>query len=234
MVAGRWGWDTVFMLTHYGWKAIAGIGVATGLYALAFRRELAALAARPAAAEAEPSGAGTPAWITGVHLALLALTVYSAHTPAVFVGAFLFFLAFQTATAPYQQPLELRPPILVGFFLAGLVVHGAGQQWWIGPVLSGLSPLPLFFGAAGLTAFNDNAAITYLASLVPGFGAAAQYAVVAGAVAGGGLTVIANAPNPAGQSALSRHFPEGVRPLGLLAGALVPTAVMVAAFLLLP
>jgi hypothetical protein len=234
MVAARWGWDSRFMLTHFGWKAVVGIVVATALYGVAFRRELGALAAQPSALEPEPAERRTPPWITAVHLALLALTVFSGHTPAFFVGAFLFFLAFQQATAPYQQPLELRAPILVGFFLAGLVIHGAGQQWWIGPVLAGLSPRPLFFGAAGLTSFNDNAAVTYLASLVPGFGPAAQYAVVAGAVAGGGLTVIANAPNPAGQSALSRHFPDGVAPLGLLAGALPATAVMVAALLLLP
>jgi hypothetical protein len=235
MVAARWGWNTPFMLIHFGWKAVVGIVVATALYGIAFRRELRALAAQPSALEPEPPEARVvPTWITAVHLALLALTVFSGHTPAFFIGAFLFFLAFQQATAPYQQPLELRAPILVGFFLAGLVVHGAGQQWWIGPVLSGLAPGPLFFGAAGLTAFNDNAAITYLASLVPGFGAAAKYAVLAGAVAGGGLTVIANAPNPAGQSVLSRHFPDGVAPLSLLAGALPATAVMVAVLLLLP
>jgi hypothetical protein len=169
-----------------------------------------------------------------VHLLFLGLTVYAAHTPAVFVGGFLFFLAFQQATAPHQQALDLRPPLLVGFFLAGLVIHGAGQAWWIAPVLGRLADLPLFLGAVGLTAFNDNAAITYLASLVPGLGPTLQEAVVAGAVVGGGLTVIANAPNPAGQSALARYFPEGVAPTGLLAGALLPTVVMATCFLLLP
>jgi predicted cation transporter len=156
-----------------------------------------------------------------------------AHTPAVFVGAFLFFLAFHGATLPHQQRLDLRPPLLVGFFLAGLVVHGAGQPWWIQPVLSHLEAAPLFLGATLLTAFNDNAAITTLASLVPGFSPALQYAAVAGAVTGGGLTVIANAPNPAGQAALSRHFPDGVSPWRLLLGALPATVVLAAAFLLL-
>jgi hypothetical protein len=56
--------------------------------------------------------------------------------------------------------------------------------------------------------------------------------VVAGAVTGGGLTVIANAPNPAGQSLLSRYFDGGVSPLALAAGALAPTLVVGAAFLL--
>jgi len=129
--------------------------------------------------------------------------------------------------------LALRPALLVGFFLAGLLVHGGLQAWWIAPVLSQFGERGLFFGAALLTAFNDNAAITYLASLVPGLTEQLKYSVLAGAVAGGGLTVIANAPNPAGQSILAKFFPEGVSPLRLFLGALVPTGIVSAAFLLL-
>ncbi|MBI5628076.1 MAG: hypothetical protein HY953_04085, partial [Candidatus Rokubacteria bacterium] len=173
-------------------------------------------------------------WIVVTHLLFLAWTVLTAHTPALFVAGFLYFLAFTQATAPHQNPLNLRPPLLVGFFLAGLVVHGTLQQWWIAPVLVRLGEIQLFFGATVLTAFNDNAAITYLASLVPGFTPELKYAVVAGAVTGGGLTVIANAPNPAGQSILSRYFPDGIVPGGLFLGALVPTLVVALAFLLLP
>ena len=148
------------------------------------------------------------------------------------VGALLFFLAFAQATAHHQNPVDLRPPVLVGFFLAGLVIHGGLQSWWIEPVLTRLGEAPLFLGAVVLTAFNDNAAITYLASLVPGFTDGLKYAVVAGAVTGGGLTVIANAPNPAGQAILARHFPGGVAPLSLALAALGPTAVMAACFML--
>lgn len=239
MVAARFGWDTPHMLANFGWKAAVAIALSNLLYAAIFRKDLQALAAR-AEAEAAARDAGarpdeptprSPVWIVVVHLVLLALVVKAAHTPPLFVGLFLFFMAFHAATAPHQQPLDLRAPILVGFFLAGLVVHGALQQWWIAPVLGRLDPLSLLFGAAGLTAFNDNAAITYLASLVPTFDAAARYAVVAGAVAGGGLTVIANAPNPAGQAALARYFPDGVKPASLAAAALAPTAIVLAAFL---
>jgi hypothetical protein len=155
------------------------------------------------------------------------------HYSALFMGGFLFYLAFTQATEHHQSELSLRPALLVGFFLAGLVVHGALQGWWIQPVLTRLGEMPLFFGAAALTAFNDNAAVTYLASLVPGFTATLKYAVVAGAVAGGGLTVIANAPNPAGQSILSKFFPDGISPLNLLLGALPPTLILSAAFLVL-
>jgi hypothetical protein len=160
--------------------------------------------------------------------------VLNAHHPVLLVGGFLFFLAFYTATEDFQQALDLRGPILVGFFLAGLVIHGGLQQWWIAPTLSGLGEWPMFLTAVGLTSFNDNAAITYLASLVPGFTDTMKHAVVAGAVAGGGLTVIANAPNPAGQSILTRYFEGGITPMGLLAGALGPTLIVSACLMLLP
>jgi hypothetical protein len=231
MVTERFGWGLHYMAASFGWKAVVGILIANGLFALVLRRELAILASRgigPAPARPPVNPA-----VTAVHLAFLVLTVVGAHTPPLFMGGFLFFLAFHAATAPDQDPIDLRSPLLVGFFLAGLVVHGALQGWWIGPILGTLKALPLFFGAMGLTAFNDNAAITYLSSLVPELGDAAHYAVVAGAVAGGGLTVIANAPNPAGQAVLAKHFPEGVSPLYLLAGAAIPTAVMALSFLVL-
>ena len=87
--------------------------------------------------------------------------------------------------------------------------------------------------ATVLTAFNDNAAITYLATLVPNLAEVSKYAVVAGAVTGGGLTVIANAPNTAGQSILGRFFEHGVNPLKLLIAALIPTIVMGLCFMIL-
>ncbi len=239
MVAAPWKWDLGFMFLHFGWRALTGIVVATLVYFAIFRREFATLDAtrakeekRAAAEENGASGRGPiPMWITAVQLGFMGLTVWFAHYPALFVGTFLFFLAFAQATAHHQSRLDLRPSLLVGFFLAGLVIHGGLQGWWIAPVLKSLGEVPLFLGATALTAVNDNAAITYLATLVPGFTDALKYAVVAGAVTGGGLTVIANAPNPAGQAILQKFFPEGVSPLGLFLGALGPTAVMAAAFM---
>jgi len=172
-----------------------------------------------------------PFWVTAVHLGFLVFTVAQSHYPSLVIGGFLFFLGFTTATSPYQDALDLRAPLLVGFFLAGLVTHGLLQAWWITPVLGRLGETTLFLGAGLLTAFNDNALITYLATLVPDLGASLRYAVVAGAVAGGGLTVIANAPNPAGQALLARYFEDGVSPLGLAAGAALPTAMAALAFL---
>jgi hypothetical protein len=237
MVAARWQWDSPYMLIHFGWKAVVGIVVANLIYFAGFRREFSRLA-RSAQADQQPEQWSdrtdpVPPWVTVVHLIFLGWTVFTAHYPALFIGGFLFFLAFTTATEHHQNPLSLKPALLVGFFLGGLVVHGGLQGWWIEPVLARLGQTPLLLGAMGLTAFNDNAAITYLATLVPDFTEGLKYAVVAGAVAGGGLTVIANAPNPAGQSILSSYFEDGVAPLSLALAALIPTAIMAACFLFL-
>ncbi len=174
-------------------------------------------------------------WINISHILFLAWTVWTMHDPALFVGGFLFFIAFIRATAHHQEDLRLRDPLMVGFCLAGLVTHGGLQGWWVAPVLSRLEELPLFFSAMALSSFNDNASITFLASLVPSMmeSPELQRAVVAGAISGGGLTVIANAPNPAGQLLLSRFFANGVSPLWLFLAAVPPTSIVIACFLLL-
>lgn len=228
IVASKWDWSTLFMLEQFGWRALAGIVVSNIVYFLVFRKEFTDLAEKSAFlsldeyVEQEP----VPLWITAVHLAFLAFTVVVAHEPALFIGGFLFFLGFTTATSAYQNEMNMRAPLLVGFFLGGLVIHGGLQGWWIEPVLGRLGQLPLLFGATVLTAFNDNAAITYLATLVPNFSDSLKVAVMSGALCGGGLTVIANAPNPAGQSLLHKYFPDGIAPGKLLLAALFPTAVM--------
>lgn len=237
MVAGKWQWGIEFMISNFGWKAVLGILLCNTLAFLAFRRVLSKLEV-PAQEEEDDSqpkwhdrGEAIPIWVTFAHVVFLAWTVFSAHTPALFIGGFLFFLGFARATDHHQNSINLTPPLLVGFFLAGLVIHGGLQGWWIEPVLSAFGETSLLFGAVALTAFNDNAAITYLATLVPEFTSGMKYAVVSGAVAGGGLTVIANAPNPAGQSILSSYFPSGISPLRLALAALPPTGVMVMIFL---
>ncbi len=240
MVARPWNWDTPYMLSHFGWRAVTSVFVSTLIYYLAFRRELTALATRhgpPDVEQPEEDSASAPAallpvpaWITGVHLLFMAWSVITSHYPGLFIGGFMFFLGFVRATAPYQSQVELRAPLLVGFFLAGLVIHGGLQGWWIAPIIASLSEHPLFLGATLLTAFNDNALITYLATLVPNLSDLSKAAVIEGAVTGGGLTVIANAPNPAGQALLARFFGGAVLPLRLLLAALIPTLVATVAF----
>jgi len=232
MVASKWNWDTPFMLLHFGWKAAACILISNTLAFVIFRREL--LSMKTPLAHAGDKDPRVPVWIILCHLLFIGFVVYTAHYAAMVIFTFMFFLAFVAATERNQDAIDLRGPVLVGFFLAGLVIHGGCQQWWIEPVLTSLNPTQLLLGSTALTAFNDNAAITYLASLVPGFSDHAKLAVVAGAVAGGGLTVIANAPNPAGQSILQSHFGEnGVSALKLFLAALIPTVICVAVFLLL-
>jgi len=171
-----------------------------------------------------------PGWVTLAHVLFMAWTIINAHHPELFVPGLLFFLGFAQVTSPYQNHINLKTPLLVGFFLGGLVTHGGVQGWWIAPVLGSLKEIPLMLSATILTAFNDNAAITYLSTLVPGFTDSLKYAVVAGAVAGGGLTIIANAPNPAGQSILKRYFGDNVSPVGLLKAAIIPTLIMLLCF----
>ena len=241
MVARVWNWDTPFMLGHFGWRAAAAIAISTAIYFLTFRREFAALASRrsvPDVDVADPEAPGgrllpVPAWVTMVHIAFVVFTVANSHYPALFIFGFMFFLGFTRATAAYQSQLDFKTPLLVGFFLAGLVVHGALQGWWIAPVLTSFSEEGLFWGSTVLTAFNDNALITYLATLVPDLSEGFKVAVVEGAVTGGGLTVIANAPNPAGQALLGRFFGGSVSPIKLLLAALPATLIAAAMFRLI-
>ena len=240
MVAAKWGLTTPEMLLHYGDKAALAIAGSTILYFLFFRKELAAMEGR--AGDHDGDGKGdlkenerpVPLFVTLTHLAFMAWTVAFSHYPPLFIGGFLFFLAFQQATAHHQSEINLRGPILVGFFLAGLVIHGGLQGWWLAPIISSLTEVPLFLGATILTSFNDNAAITFLASQVDGLSPQLKYAVLAGAVTGGGLTVIANAPNPAGQALLSRFFGEGVSPIKLALAALLPTIIVALCMLFFP
>jgi hypothetical protein len=242
MVAGKWGWDTPFMLQHFGWKAFTAILLSSTLYFLIFKKTLFRLSDQADGHEDGMVEKTTwherdnpiPAGIIIVHLVFLAWTVAMAHYPALFIGGFLFFMAFTLATRHHQNPIALRSPILVAFFLSGLVIHGGCQGWWISPVITALNDQLLMLGATILTAFNDNAAITYLAAQVQDISFSAKHAVVAGAVTGGGLTVIANAPNPAGQSILSKFFRDGVSPLGLFLGAAVPTIIVYLCFTFLP
>ncbi|MFN0054991.1 MAG: putative Na+/H+ antiporter [Planctomycetales bacterium] len=223
MVATTWDWDTTFMLTHFGWRAVLSSIVSTLIVAFIHRKELLALAG-----PVEVEGGRVPIWLTLLHLGFLATVVLFAHHPDVFFGVFMLFLGLTTATREYQDDLKLREGLLVGFFLAGLVTLGNLQEYWLRPLISQLSGSTMFFGATALTAITDNAALAYLGSLVEGLSPDLKYALIAGAVTGGGLSVIANAPNPAGVGILqsAKAFgDEGINPMGILLGALLPTLV---------
>ncbi|MBK9575460.1 MAG: putative Na+/H+ antiporter [Fibrobacteres bacterium] len=226
MVAGAWGWDGAYMLSHFGVRAIPVVLLNAAAFAFLFRKELAGLPKDP-----PRRTDAVPAALIALHLVLLALVVVVSHHTVLLVGLLLFFLGIVQAYRRHHSPLLLREALLVGFFLGGLVVLGSQQAWWLSPLVEGLSDKVLLVGATGLTAVVDNAALTYLGSLIPSTTESFRYHLVAGAVAGGGLTLIANAPNPAGASILRERFPEGIiAPARLFLWALPPTLVALLAF----
>ena len=238
MVAGKWNWDIAHMFTHFGWKAVLGIMLANIIYFFLFTKEFKRLAEVQKANTINESDVPTawedrqdsiPFWVYAVSLFFLAWTVTFSHHPAIFIGGFMFFLGFTMATPQYQNVFSIRVPLLVAFFLAGLLILGGVQGWWMQPVLQALGDLgaEATMGVASiLTAFNDNASVTFLSSTVPNLQESIRYAIVAGAVTGGGLTVIANAPNPAGQAILGKFFKSGISAPKLFIWALLPTLIM--------
>ena len=231
MVAATWDWGFAHMVQNFGWKACIATVLNALLVAAVFWKELRSLAPLQPEAKATLS----PVWLRTLHLAFLALIVLTLHHPVMFMGIFLFFLGLTAITKEFQSELKLKESLLVAFFLAGLVLLGEVQRWWLEPLIRHLDTLPLFLGTTALTAFTDNAALTYLGSQIPNVSEEFKYALVSGAVAGGGLTVIANAPNPAGFAILRDSFgPEGISPARLFTGALIPTLIAMACFWWLP
>lgn len=241
MVAGKWDWGMGHMFMHFGWKAIVGIAISNVIYFAIFAKEFKRLEEVQRANSKFDGQVPTtwedrqdiiPVWVYITSILFLAWTVYFAHHPAIFIGGFLFFLGFTMATPQYQNAFSIKVPLLVAFFLAGLLILGGVQGWWMQPVLQALAELgaETTMGLASiLTAFNDNASVTFLSSTVPNLDESIKYAVVAGAVTGGGLTVIANAPNPAGQAILGKYF-KGISAVQLLLWAIVPTIIMFCMF----
>lgn len=242
MVAGKWNWDMLHMLSHFGWKAVAGIVISNLIYYFIFAKEFRRLEEVQRINSAFDSSVPTtwedrqdviPVWVYATSIFFLIWTVYFAHHPAIFIGGFMFFLGFTMATPQYQNAFSIKVPMLVAFFLAGLLVMGGVQGWWMQPVLQALAELgsEATMGLASiLTAFNDNASVTFLSSTVPNLPEEIRYAIVAGAVTGGGLTVIANAPNPAGQAILGKYFKSGISALRLFLWAAPPTVIMFCMF----
>ncbi len=226
MVAKTWGWTSGFMFSNFGWEA--ALAVFTNAFVLTFfcRHSLAKVGYK-----ATRNRPDVPWSVVLASILFMVGVVTFAHHAVLFMGIFLFFLGFATAYSRYQSRLILREALMVAFFLGGLVVLGGMQAWWLQPTLAALSPDAVYFGATALTAITDNAALTYLASLVPNLSDEFKYMVVAGAVTGGGLTVIANAPNPAGYSILKGNFKDGAIGAGGLFIAAVPPTLMAVATL---
>ncbi len=235
MVANTFGWDSAYMLTHFGWRAAVAVCINAALVTLICRKALlrGEVGLSQEGAQTDTTQTRVPLSVMAIHLAFLVTIVLAAHHPVVFLATLMMFIGYAESYKHYQNRLLIKEGLMVGFFLAGLVVLGGMQQWWLQDLLGGLPPTVLFWGSTALTAVTDNAALTYLGSLVEGTSEAWRYMLVAGAVTGGGLTVIANAPNPAGFAILKSQFPDGsISPLKLLGAAAVPTLVSAGMFLL--
>jgi len=227
MVASTWNWDLWFMLENFGWRSAVAVSANSTLLAFLFYKELRGFNIQPNEKKID----AIPVSVIFIHLAFLVVVVVSVHHSVLFMGLFLFFVGYTTAYARYQNKLIIRESLLVAFFLAGLVVLGSQQKWWLQPLLINLDSTTVYYGATALTAITDNAALTYLGSLVEGLSDEFKYSLVAGALTGGGLTVIANAPNPAGYSILKSSFHEGtISPLYLFLYAVPPTIIAIIAF----
>jgi hypothetical protein len=232
VLSHAWHWSISDIFLDFGWKATIGILLSNFLYWLYFRKELAHMNLRKqavtiyAAYSTKLTEEPIPIWVTIAHIFFMSLIVMVSHYPAIFTALFLFFIGFHQATRPHQHSMRIVRPLLIGLFLSGLVIHGGLQGWWVVSILEDLSPLSVLGMSIALTGFNDNTAISYLATLLPSWGKLFQYALFTGVVAGGGLTVIANAPNPAGYAILKRHFEAGIKPIQLFLAAFIPTLIL--------
>lgn len=230
MVAQAWGWDSSFVFTHFGWKSLIAVGLNSILFVVLFGKKLKESFFSLEEVNQRLDGGGhssMPMTVVGIHLLFVLMIVLTGHYQNAFLGIFLFFLGVATATQRYQDRLRLKESLLVSLFLGGIIQFGAFQKWWLQPLLSRMEDVYLYLGATALTAVTDNAALTYLGTQVEGLSEASKFALVAGAVAGGGLTIIANAPNAAGYSILAGKFPTGVSPVKLLIASSIPTLVAV-------
>jgi hypothetical protein len=220
MVANKWGWDLSFMLLTFGWKSVLVVFFNTYVLTQIFNDEIKSVKVNLTKIASTP----IPFYVIAIHLAFLIATVYFSHHAAIFFGVFLLFLAYVLIHKEHQNKLIIKEGLLVASFLAGIVVLGQGQVWWLTKVVGDFGVDATFYSTALLTPFVDNAALTYLGSLLPDVHYDYQYALVAGAMAAGGLTVIANAPNPAGYSILSKYFKkEAFNPLVFFGYAVAPT-----------
>lgn len=223
-----WGWALGDFFNQFGWRALLGILVVNLLYFFFLQKEFRTL--KKVKVIKKKEGAPVPFWITLIHLFFLAWTIAMAHYVPIFLGSYLLFLGFHQATLVHQYPINLKRPLMVGLFLAGLVIHGGFQGWWIDPLLGELGYGAMMISSTILTAFNENTTVATLACLLDDLAPKIQYALVSGLIAGGGLTIMAHSPNPIGQALLRPYFKRGISPFYVFVAALVPTLIFLAIF----
>jgi Na+/H+ antiporter NhaD/arsenite permease-like protein len=221
MVARPWGWGLREVFLNLGLPGLTGIILNNFFLTFYYRKKFSTFLS-PLEADHYP----IPAWVTVAHIGFLFVIVNFAHHSEVFLPVTFLFVIFSLFTKKHQDGLKYKEALLVAFFLYGLIVFGNLQTWWLNDLLLQLGSKALFVGATCLTAVTDNAALTYLGSQVEGLSNISKWSLTAGALVGGGLTILANAPNAAGFAVLSSEFKDGtLNALKLFKAALFPTAV---------
>jgi hypothetical protein len=231
IIAKNWDYDFFSTFLVFGWKSILAILLANSCCFLFFRKEFKNNL--PPFIKNSEQTHGMPIWITLTHVVFLIAIALTSSYPVIFVGLFLIFLGFYQATLFYQEPIHMRRALLVGFFFASLIVHGQLQGWWVGPMLKSASYLGTFVFSGILSAFIDNATVAYVFVNLPFLDKLDHYLLTVGAMSSGGLTVIANAPNPIGVAILRDHFEGGLSFAKLFLAACVPTIIVMGVFWLL-
>lgn len=221
-------WEAIFTLALFGGKSILAIVTSTFCYYLYFRKEFAKL-------EKEKSKPlekiQIPWWVTAMHILFLSGAIVSIYFPLIFITISFLFLLFHEATREYQTCLKLRPPMLVGFFFSGLVIHGGLQEWWITPLIERIDALVIACASFMFGSFMDGTTLTYIATLLPSLSDATKYSVIVGTLAVGGLSMIGNAPTQCNKE-INPHFAEGISPKKLFLAALFPMFVTASIFLI--
>ncbi|HSX12076.1 MAG TPA: putative Na+/H+ antiporter [Rhabdochlamydiaceae bacterium] len=226
-------WGAADFFHQFGIKTLFGILGVNLAYFFIFRKEFQALKKKSSEWVVKKEEK-IPLWITFAHLLFISWVIYMKEYSPIFTGTYLLFLGFHHATRPYQSQLSIRQPLMVGLFLIGLIIHTEFQKWWIEQLLTHLNYGQMLLTGLVVTAFTENSIVASLSCLIPDLTPLLKYALVAGFIAGGGLTVIAHAPNLVGQTILKRYFRKGVSPLYLFLGALGPTLVFVAIYYFFP
>jgi Na+/H+ antiporter NhaD/arsenite permease-like protein len=226
-------WTAADFFTQFGIKTLVGVLFVNLLYFFIFRSEFKKMRKLQPEAGVKKEEK-VPLWITSVNLVFISIVIYMKEYSPIFVGTYLLFLGFHHATRPYQSRITIRAPLMVGLFLIGLTIHTEFQKWWIERLLTHLNYGQMMSAAVTVTAFTENSILAQLACLLPDLTPLLKYALVSGFIAGGGLTVIAHAPNLVGQTILTKYFRRRVSPLYLFLGALGPTLIFFAIYFFFP
>ncbi|KRH78642.1 hypothetical protein FERRO_16340 [Ferrovum sp. JA12] len=221
MVAEAWQWNLSFMFSHFALNILFIVCLNTlvglGLFfkeidQIKYSFSLTARAVNP--------------FIVLTHILFIVVIMVFSHSPLIFLGLLVLFIAFTQFFSIHQTPLLLKESALVGLFLASLIVIESKQSGWLSPIISSMKYYQVYVGSALITAVTDNAALTYLGTLLPNPPENFKLALVKGAIAGGGLTLIANAPNPIAGKFLKPYFVHHrILAKELFKSALVPTLI---------